>query len=214
MKKSNLVAIASVLMLIIFVGAAYLYDTQQTKNEQLAQNNNVLIQFHSPKAGNPNAKVTIVEFMDPACEACRQFHPFVKELLKKYKREVNLVIRYTPLHKGSDDAIKILVAAKKLGNFWDVLDVMYKSQPDWANHHNPNPEMIWKYLEYYKFDVAALEQNIDETAASRILELDLADARTLGVDKTPTFFVNGKPLPSFGLEQLESLIKNEIAIHY
>jgi len=216
MKKSNLVLIASGLMLIIFIAAAYFYDSQQTKlkNEQLAQNSSALIQFHSPKTGNPKAKVTIVEFMDPACEACRQFHPFVKDLLKKYKNKVKLVIRYAPFHHGSDVAVKILEAAKKQGQFWDVLDVMYKSQSDWANHHNPNPEMIWNYLEYYKFDVLALKANMDDAVATKIIGIDLADAKALGVDKTPTFFVNGKPLTSFSLEQLETLIRSEIALHY
>ncbi len=216
MKKSNIVAIASALMLALFIAAAYFYDSQQArlKSEQLAQNGEALIKFHSPKTGNSSARVTIVEFMDPACEACRQIHPFVKDLLRKYQPKVKLVVRYAPFHHGSDTAVKILEAAKKQGQFWEVLDIMYQSQSDWANHHSPNPEMIWNYLEYHKYDVATLKQNMASGAADTIIAIDLADAKALGVDKTPTFFVNGKALPSFGLEQLETVIKSEIALHY
>jgi len=58
--------------------------------------------MHSPVFGPANAPVTIVEFFDPACETCRAFYPIVKDILAQYPSEVRLVIRYAPLHKGSD----------------------------------------------------------------------------------------------------------------
>ncbi len=216
MKKTSIIAIAAIVMLLAFMAAGYFYNAQQNQNKAalVSKHNEALIQFHSPRAGNPKAKVTIVEFMDPACETCSQFHPFVQELMEKYKGKINLVIRYAPFHQGSDYAVKILEAARKQGMYWGVLELMYESQPTWASHHQPQPELLWQYLAYYKFDVAQLKKDMNDPAIAKIIQIDLADAKRLGVTQTPTFFVNGKPLPSFGFEQLQNLVESEISNNY
>ena len=68
---------------------------------------------HTPIIGNPNASVTLVEFIDPACEACRAMYPYVKQILSKYPDDVKLVIRYVDFHKESELAIRILEAARQ-----------------------------------------------------------------------------------------------------
>lgn len=79
----------------------------------------VFVRSHSPIIGPKAAPVTIVEFFDPSCEACRAFHPGVKQILAAYPKDVRLVLRYLPLHQGSAEAIGILEAdiadANKLG---------------------------------------------------------------------------------------------------
>lgn len=216
MNKKSFLFIVLGLMAVLFAGTAYMYDTQKAeeKTALATANSAALEQFHSPRAGNPNAKVTIVEFMDPACETCSLFHPFVKELMKRYDGKINLVIRYAPFHHGSDVAVKILESARKQGTYWGVLELMYETQQGWASHHNPQPELLWQYLEHYKFDIATIKQGMNDPAIDTIIKTDLADAKRLGVNKTPTFFVNGKPLPSFGYEQLQTLIEQEIAAQY
>ncbi|MDX8388049.1 MAG: thioredoxin domain-containing protein [Ghiorsea sp.] len=216
MKQTHIVGLSIIILVSLFTGGSYLYDNQQTeqKAQQAKLNSDALIKFHSPRAGNPKAKVTIVEFMDPACETCSLFHPFVKGLMKQHKDKVNLVIRYAPFHQGSDVAVKILEAARKQGTYWGVLELMYESQSAWASHHQPQPEVLWQYLEHYKFDVARLKKDMLDPAIVKIIEIDLADARRLGANKTPTFFVNGRPLTSFGYEQLQTLVEEEIQVNY
>ena len=99
MKQNYTIIGAILLMALAFVMAAYLYNSQQaeTQTQLVTQNAQALSKPYSPRKGNPEAKVTIVEFLDPACETCRQFHPLVKELLATYRGKVNLVIRYAPL---------------------------------------------------------------------------------------------------------------------
>lgn len=216
MNQKTIIMSTIILMLALFGGAAYWYDAEQVaqKTELANDNSAALEKFHSPRMGNPSAKVTIVEFMDPSCEACRAFHPLVKDTMKKYQGKVKLVIRYAPFHHGSDKAVEMLESARKLGKFWDVLDLMYGTQPGWAAHHNPQPELIWEYLAQYKFDVEALKQGIDKDATAKLIALDLADAKALDITKTPTFFVNGKPLPSFGYEQFQKLVADEVMAAY
>jgi len=218
MNQKSIVMIAIGVLLMLFGGAALMYDTQKAeeKTALVSANSAALIQFHSPRSGNPAAKVTLVEFIDPACEACSSFHPFVKEIMKTYKGKVNLVVRYAPFHPGSDQAVKMLEAARKQGMpvFWDVLELMFDTQEGWASHHNPQPEKLWEYLTYYKFDVARMKKDMNDPAFDKIIKIDLEDAKTLGVRQTPTYFVNGKPLPSFGSQQLAELIASEVAANY
>ena len=216
MKQNQYVIIAILLMTSAFILAAYLYNSQQAQSQQqqITQHLDALVQPHSPSKGNPNAKVTLVEFVDPACETCRQFHPLVKELLEQYPNQIKVVIRYAPLHKGSDQMIRILEAARKQQQFWNVLDLMFETQPYWTSHHVAQPEVFWEYLEKFGFDVAALKKDMHSPEIERIIQQDLKDGQRLGATRTPTFFVNGKPLPSFGYEQLTTLVAQEIAANY
>lgn len=216
MKKNLSIIIALLLMVGAFVLAAYLYTAEQTQSQQqaLSQHGDALVKPHSPRKGNPDAKVTIVEFMDPACETCRSFHPVVNDLMAKYEGKVNLVVRYAPFHKGSDEMVKILAVMERQNAFWDVLDMMFETQPHWASHHNPQPEVFWRVLERLGFDVAKLREQIKDPALDEIIRQDLEDGRLLGANKTPTFFVNGKPMPSFGYQQLLDLVAAEVAANY
>lgn len=216
MKQNYFIIIAATVMVLIFAAGGYLYKSQQSQTQaQLAgQNNEALIRPYSVIEGNPDARVTLVEFMDPACGTCRTFHPLVKKIIAEHKGRVNHVIRYAPFHEGSDYVLKILEAAKKQEAYGPVLDLMFETQPHWAVHHKAQPEILWKYLEQSKFDVMRLKQDMKDPAIAKIVEQDLADARQLGVNKTPSFFVNGKPLVRFGYEQLRTLIKTEVAKNY
>ena len=216
MKKNHIVITAVVVMSIIFAFAAYFYNAQQTetKNQLAQQHSKALIPPHAIKKGDPKAKVTIVEFLDPACGTCKQFHPVIKELLQKYPKEINVVVRYAPLHPGSDQMIAILEAARKQGQFWNVLDLMFESQQYWAINHQAKPALFWGYLKGYGFDVDRIKQDMQDPAIAKIIQQDLADGQLLGATKTPTFFVNGKPLPSFGFQQLMDLVNSELAANY
>jgi len=216
MKKNHIVIIAIIVMGLIFAAAAYFYNAQQLKSKnQLAQQYaNALIPAHAIKKGDPNAKVTIVEFLDPACHTCKQFHTIIKDLLKKYPNKINLVVRYAPLHPGSDQMIAILEAVRKQGQFWNVLEVMFETQQFWTINHVAKPELFWRYLKGYGFDIDRIKQDMRDPAIAKIIQQDLADGQLLGATKTPTFFVNGKPLPSFGYKQFMNLVHSELAANY
>ena len=125
-----------------------------------------------------------------------------------------LVIRYAPFHDGADYFVKILEAAKKQGKYWETLDVMYKTQRYWASHHNPRPQLIWRYLPRAGLDLQKIRKDMTDPEIVKIINQDLADAKTLNVRKTPGFFVNGQPLSSFGYRQLKNLVDSEISKFY
>ncbi|WP_455206001.1 DsbA family protein [Kaarinaea lacus] len=216
MNKQIQVSITAALLLIIFAIAVLIYYEQKASelNESASKNLSLLVRDHSPTMGNKDAKVTIVEFFDPACETCKAFHPFVKQLMANNPGRIKLVMRYTPLHKGSDYVVKLLDAAHLQNKFWETLEATYKSQPSWASHHNPQPERLWMLLGGVGLDLQKAKDDMQSPTIAKHVQQDIADAQQLNVTKTPGFFVNGKPLIRFGYEQLQQLVDTEIRKNY
>jgi len=216
MKKNHIVIVTILVVGLLFTLATYFYNTQQmeSKNEIVTQHVDALIRFHSVQKGDPKAKVTIVEFLDPACGTCKKFHPIIDDLLKKYPEKINLVVRYSPFHHGSDQMVAILEASRRQKQFWNVLDIMFETQEAWTVNHRAKPDLFWDHLKGYSIDVARIKKDMKNPRIKKIIKQDLADGKLLGATKTPTFFVNGKPLSSFGYKQLISLVESELDANY
>ena len=214
--KYIIFAFSCLVLFVVFIFASTFYKDKQTeKLSFMAQENAaVFVRDHSQSLGSDDAKVYLIEFMDPACETCAAFFPFVKQIMNANPGKIKLILRYAPFHDGADYFVKILEAAKKQGKYWETLDVMYKSQPYWASHHNPQPQKIWQFLPKAGLNLEQIKKDMTDPAIVKLIEQDLADAKTLNVQKTPGFIVNGKPLQTFGYQQLQELIQSEIRIAY
>ena len=200
----------------LFVVTSLYYKKEQAKMyDFMAQNNaSTFVRDYSQTLGDGDAKVFLVEFMDPACETCAAFSPFVKQIMAANPGKIKLVLRYAPFHDGADYFVKILEAAKKQGKYWETLDVMFTSQPYWASHSNPQPQKIWQFLPKAGLDLEQIKKDMNDPAIVKIIKQDLEDAKMLNVRKTPGYFVNGRPLETFGREQLFQLIQSEIDAKY
>jgi len=215
MKKSLFISAAAILVLA-FVAGVYFYSTSKTEQAgQLAQQNRAaLVRDYSPVLGPADAKVEIVEFFDPACETCRRFYPFVKEILAAEPERVRLVLRYAPFHQNSDYVVALLEAARMQGKYWETLEALLESQDAWVVHHTVQPQQAWMQVQNLGLDLERLQHDMQSPEIAARIRQELADADTLKVMKTPEFFVNGKPLPSFGFEQLQALVQEELASAY
>ncbi|MBU8541996.1 DsbA family protein [Falsiroseomonas tokyonensis] len=169
-----------------------------------------MVRPHSPVIGRAEAPVTMVEFLDPSCEACRAFHSVVKQILARYPDDVRVVVRYAPFHQGSDEAVRILEAARLQNLFEPVLEQLFMRQPQWAAHDAPNLPLAWPIAAEAGLDLARARRDAAAPAVDAVLRQDVADIQAIGVRQTPTFFVNGKPLPSFGARQLTELVEAEV----
>jgi protein-disulfide isomerase len=216
MKKSVIVIGTIVLAAVAFIGGSRLYQQSQTSERAgLASSRSAnLVRPHSPIFGSESAKVTIVEFLDPACETCGAMAPLVKSLVTASFGQVRLVVRYAPLHQGSDQIVRILEAARLQGKYWQALDAVLASQSMWASHDNPRPELVWNIIGTAGVDIAQAKADLENPKITEALRLDREDLVALKVSKTPEFFVNGKPLPQFGPEQLKALVKSETRLAY
>lgn len=167
---------------------------------------------YSPILGPEDAPVTIVEFFDPACEACRAFYPVVEDIMTEHGDAVRVVIRYTPFHgEASEEAIRVLEAARMQGVFKAVLEAVLREQPRWASHGAPEPGLILEIAATAGLDSEAARAQMLAPDVVAILNQDRADVKAVGVRQTPTFFVNGKPLDPFGEAELRRLVAAEVA---
>lgn len=169
-----------------------------------------LVRFNSPVVGPQNAPVTIVEFFDPSCEACRAFYPIVKQIMARYPEQVRLVLRYAPLHEGSDQAVRILEAARKQDRLIPVLEALLAGQPNWAAHGAPNLDIAWQIAGTAGLDLDRARTDAQGEDVTAVLAQEIADLEALGVSQTPTFYVNGRELLDFGPQQLADLVAEEV----
>lgn len=213
MKQKTLFLSALAALILIFVAAAVFYSSQRATQEtqRIAANEAALVRMHSPTLGRADAPVVIVEFFDPACETCRVFYPMVKQLMATNPDRIRLVLRYAPFHNGSDKVVALIEASRKQGKFWPTLEALFGSQEHWAAQHTPRVDLAWQHLDGLGLNLEQMALDLTSPDIARVIEQDLADARTLGVSQTPEFFVNGRPLPQFGFDQLRDLVNQELA---
>lgn len=216
MNRNTLVVGAAALLLAAFAYGAHSYRSQKVAQVAAAPATlpPALVREGAVELGPADAKVVIVEFFDPACDTCAEFAPIMKSFVQDNPGKVKLVERYAPLHPGSREMVAILEAAKAQDRYWQVLDVMFANQSIWANHENPQPELIWDLLEKNGLDVAKLKTDMQDPAIAAAIAEDIADSKTMGVVQTPEFFVDGKALPTWGLQQLKDLVRSELAAQY
>ena len=210
-KKLLILSSLGILLLFFFVGVKLYQSNQNEKVQTIAgKDMSVFVRPYSPKLGLDGAPVVLVEFLDPECESCREFSPMVKMLMKEFEGKIQLVIRYAPFHGNSMMMVKILEASRAQGKYWETLDVLFRTQPNWGSHHNPRPELVWTYLPEAGVDVQRIKYDILNPEIEKNLQQDIKDLETLGVKMTPSFFVNGIALDDFGYDQLRSLIMSEL----
>lgn len=170
-----------------------------------------LVRMHSPVIGPREAPVTIVEFFDPAYETCRAFYPVVKDLMQQYPSEVRLVIRYAPFHQGSEQVVKLLnrrgSRTSTLASSWRGAGRAATVGGPWK----PQPGATSKALEQAGLDMLRARADMAAPTLDAVLQQDVQDLTALKVEKTPTFFVNGRALPSFGHKQLAELVAQEVS---
>jgi protein-disulfide isomerase len=223
------VKILGVIAIVVIAGAilgANYYQSSVQKEQKPVNVNKTnpiasgeLIRPDSPSLGPADAKVTLVEFYDPECEACAAFHPVIKRILTEYEGKIRLVARYLPLHPNSVTAANFTEAAGEQGKYWEAQELLFKKQPEWATKHGAPPDpsappinqLFEKYAKELGLDLKKASTAINERRFDAKIERDKSDGQGLGAKKTPTIFVNGRMLTNFGETGLRSLIAEEMA---
>lgn len=215
-----LVTIAVIVIIGGVIGASY-YRGSVQKAPVAPDNSNVLVRPDSYTLGPADAKVTVVEFLDPECESCAAVAPQVKALLKEYEGRVRFVARYMPLHRNAKLAAQYTEAAGEQGKYWEFQEKLFAMQPEWGEKHGPDAHnhqptapvstLFEKYGKEIGLDPEKLNVAAGKLEYVQKAERDLNDGRALGVRATPTFFVNGRRLARLSMPDLRALINEELA---
>ncbi|MGD9588694.1 MAG: thioredoxin domain-containing protein [Pyrinomonadaceae bacterium] len=179
-----------------------------------------LLRTDAPTIGPADAKVTVVEFYDPECEACAAFHPVVKGLQKEFEGKVRFVSRYATFHRNARTAALYTEAAGEQGRYWEMQSKLFEEQDEWGEKHGQGAQPLSQNAVSALFDkyAAELGLNVDQLKASvndpknaARIDRDMRDVDILQVRRTPTFFVNGRQLARLNQQDLRTLIREELA---
>jgi protein-disulfide isomerase len=160
-----------------------------------------------PAWGSPAAPVTIVEFADFECPACKDSLPVLRQLRDLYKDQVRLVYRDFPLssHPQARPAAEAAHCAHEQGKFWAYHDALFAQAPDLK------PTDYVTLADRLGLNPAEFTACLAGTRPKAAVARDLADAQGLGLSGTPTFFINGRYLSGFqSLETLRQHIEHEL----
>jgi protein-disulfide isomerase len=182
--------------------------------EPPAIDRSALVRFHSPSLGDAAARVHIVEFFDPACEACRAVYPLVKRLMDSHPGRIRLTIRYAPFHKGVDQVVRLLEASKRQGKYWQTVEALLASQPEWAINHVARLDLALSAVAPVGLDMRKLQDDMQGPELAQLIQQDVEDAVRLNVTRTPEFFVNGRQLTVFGFDELQALVEKSLREAY
>ncbi|WP_217181170.1 thioredoxin domain-containing protein [Streptomyces sp. AC495_CC817] len=156
--------------------------------------------------------VTVVEFLDFECEACGAFYPIVEDLREKYDGEITYVVRYFPLpgHINSTQAALAAEAAGQQDRFEDMYAKLFETQSQWGEQREETPEVFRGFAEELGLDLAAYDAAIADPATLERVESDKADGTALGVQSTPSFFIDGELVQLQAWGDLEAAIEKAV----
>ena len=167
----------------------------------------ILVREDSYRQGPADAKVTLVEFLDPECEACRAMYPTVERIRKEYDGRIQFVIRYFPLHKNSVLAVQAMEAAGRQGQYEAMYSTLFEKQQEWGEKAEPQTPLILEYARSISLDMEQFQRDLNDATFEAKANRDKADGIAVGVKGTPTFFINGTNAGSvMPYEQLKSKI--------
>lgn len=186
------------IIVLVVVGLGVILSRTENTAVAPAKSTGGIIREDSHMTGDKNAKVTVVEFGDYQCPACAAANPIVKQIISDYKnnKDFNFVFMNFPLaqHANAQISAEAAEAAGEQGKFWEMHDKIYESQNKWNNVANPLGIFVG-YAQQLSLDTAKFKQAIQENKFKDIIAADASKGTELGVNATPTFFINQEKLP-------------------
>lgn len=160
-----------------------------------------------------DGKVTVVEFLDFECEACRAAFPGIEQLRKDYAGKVTFVIRYFPIqsHPNAVNAAVAVEAAAQQGKLEQMYSRMYETQAEWGEQQASKAGLFRNYALVLGLDMTAYDKAVTDPGTLARIEKDRQDGIALGVQGTPTLFLNGRQLQPTSLQDFRAQIDAALA---
>lgn len=165
----------------------------------------------SPSWGNDDAPVTIVEYSDFQCPFCRRADDsVVKELKKKFgKNKIRVVFKHFPLsiHREAKPAsiASMCIHEQNKSKFWSYHDLLFQNQRKLGD------EDLKSYAKKVGADMKKFEECMSSNKYEAMVQADFDEGVKLGVNSTPSFFVNSQPiLGARPVEEFAELIEEEL----
>jgi protein-disulfide isomerase len=159
-----------------------------------------------PAKGAAKASITIVEFTDFQCPSCARQHPVLERIVNEFGDRVRLVVRDFPLSQHADarKAAEAAEAAREQGKYWEYVAVLFKNQSALG------VDKLRQYATEVGLDRAKFDASLDSGKFAENVQRDVIDAHKLGVNGTPTLYINGKRVSDHSYETLKATIESAL----
>jgi protein-disulfide isomerase len=162
-----------------------------------------------PVHGNPNAPITLVEFECFQCPFCAHLAPKLKAMSAKYKGKIREYFKFFPVRshpRGVPSALAAL-AAHRQGKFQPMAETLFKHRADLED------DDLEKYAASQGLDMEKFKKDMKDPTVMKEVEKDKLEGMRIGVDGTPTLFINGKRYQSvYDIREIEDRIEEELDI--
>lgn len=198
--------------LILMIGMVFILS-MQSNSPTLNTNEQVYNIDYSKgqKIGNDNAKIKLVEFSDFQCPACKAYEPYVQEVRSLYPEDMQFIYRHFPLtqHKNAEPAVHVAEYAATHGKFWEVHNKLFETQQKWGELNDPKDFFVNLGKEL-GLEEQGLKDALENKLASSKISEDVAEGKSLQVNATPTFYLNGRKLQLKNFLDLKNAVEQEI----
>lgn len=159
-----------------------------------------------PQKGNAKALVTIVEFTDFECPSCARQHPVLEKIVSEYGDRVRLVVRDFPLsqHANARKAAEAAEAAREQNKYWEYAAVLFRNQSALG------VDKLRQYATDLGLDRAKFDASLDSGKFAEKVQRDVIDGHKLGINGTPTLFINGKRISDNSYESMKAAIESAL----
>lgn len=196
---SSIVGLALLTWLIVSLATPNLEGSAEANNEDWSK-------------GNPNAKVTLIEYSDFQCPACASYFPLIKKVSEDMSEEVLIIYRHYPLssiHPQADLAAQATEAAGIQGKFWEMHDKLFENQSDWSGRFDAEAIFV-SYAQDLGLDVEQFKNDLDSKTVKDAIKDDKRRGNQDFVEGTPTLFLNGQKINNpKSYDKLRQAIRDE-----
>ena len=163
--------------------------------------------------GNAKAKVLLTEYGDFQCPACASYHPIVNAVVEAYKDKILFIYRDFPLVNAHQYALlsaRVAYAANKQNKYWEMYNLLYENQTEWAKSTKAQ-DLFVGYANNLKLDIDKFNADLNSSEAKKFVDDVLSTATSIGLNSTPSFFINGSKIDNPGsFDEFKQLIDNEL----
>ena len=173
-----------------------------------------IVRENSHVVGDPaDGTVVVAEFLDFECEACGAWYPAIEQLRQRYAGQVRFVHRYFPLpdHRNALNAAVAAEAAAQQGAYERMYKRLFETQQQWGEAQDSKAELFRVYAEELGLDLVAYDAAVASEAVRERVQADVSDGVALGVQGTPTFYLDGELVRPNGPDDFAALIEGRLA---
>lgn len=164
--------------------------------------------------GSASSSVILMEYSDFQCPACRAYYPVVREIVAEFGDRVTLVYRSFPLvsiHANAEFAARAAEAARKQGKFWEMHDLLFEKQNEWANVADVMP-MFESYAKLIGISPDQFKTDFLSKEVKDFVRAQRLHAVKAGLGGTPSFFLNGKQIVNpNSADEFKQIIRNALS---